>query len=57
MKILKGISAAPGISEGKVCLYLTETENIVPHYSISEEQVTNELNRVKEATEHAIIAK
>ncbi len=53
VKILKGISAAPGISEGIVCLYLSEAEKVVPHYSINSEQVSNELNRLKEAFDTA----
>lgn len=53
MKILKGISAAPGISEGIVCLYLSETEKALPHYSINSGQIHNELNRLEEAMETA----
>jgi phosphotransferase system enzyme I (PtsI) len=53
MKILEGISASPGISEGIVCLYLSETEKLLPHYSVSSEQVPNELNRLGEAFDAA----
>jgi phosphoenolpyruvate-protein phosphotransferase (PTS system enzyme I) len=53
MKILKGISAASGIKAGKVCLYLTEMENSLPHYSILAKQINNELKRLDEAMEQA----
>lgn len=53
MKILKGISIASGVAEGIICLYLTETEKTLPHYSISVEQIPNELKRLEEAMEKA----
>ncbi len=55
MKTLKGISAAPGMAKGIVCVYSTENESRVAHYSISKNQVDNETHRLHEAFEKARI--
>jgi phosphotransferase system enzyme I (PtsI) len=53
MRILSGISAAPGIAIGRAFLYLEDME--IPHYSILPEDVPEEIKRflaaVKEAAE------
>jgi len=53
MKILKGISLAPGITEGIVSLYISEIEKTLPHYSINSKQIPNELNRLNESIRNA----
>ncbi|MCB4791602.1 MAG: phosphoenolpyruvate--protein phosphotransferase [Elusimicrobia bacterium] len=53
MKTLKGISAAPGIIQGTVCVYDTEIEGVVPHYNIDANQVKNEVKRLTEAFDQA----
>jgi len=53
MKILKGISAASGMTKGMVCLYGAEEETRLPHYVIGEEHVSDEIARVDLAFEKA----
>ncbi|MCK5156314.1 MAG: phosphoenolpyruvate--protein phosphotransferase [Spirochaetales bacterium] len=50
MRIMKGISASPGISIGKVFLYSTQTLNF-PSYSIEEDEVDGEITRFNNAIE------
>lgn len=51
MKILKGTAVSPGLTRGIVCLYSSEEEANVPHYNIKDEQVPNEIARLKESFE------
>lgn len=53
MKILKGTSVSSGLVKGIVCLYSNEEEGTVPHYTISDEQISNEIARLKESLEKA----
>jgi phosphoenolpyruvate-protein phosphotransferase (PTS system enzyme I) len=53
MKILKGTSAASGIARGICCLYSERTEENVPHYSISRDDVNGEIGRLGQAYEKA----
>ncbi|NOX97273.1 MAG: phosphoenolpyruvate--protein phosphotransferase [Nitrospirae bacterium] len=53
MKILKGIATAPGIVRGTTCFYSNEIEDTLPHYTVDAQQIPKEINRVKEAFEHA----
>ncbi|OGS28158.1 MAG: phosphoenolpyruvate--protein phosphotransferase [Elusimicrobia bacterium RIFOXYB2_FULL_48_7] len=48
MKIFKGITVSPGLVNGLACLYADEAEGNVAHYSISDEQVPNEILRLKQ---------
>jgi phosphoenolpyruvate-protein phosphotransferase len=49
MKILKGISAAPGIARGPVCIYTAGTGREVPQYTIAPRDVPAELKRLRAA--------
>ncbi len=49
MKILQGVSLAPGIAEGTICLYSSETEKGIPHYAIPPERVSHEVALLKAA--------
>jgi phosphotransferase system enzyme I (PtsI) len=53
MKILKGFSASGGIAQGTVCVYSREAYENIPHYEISEKQISNELKRIVDAFETA----
>jgi len=53
MKEFKGISASPGISIGKVFLYMEDNVKI-PHYQIAGQDVKDELKRFNEAIEKAV---
>jgi phosphotransferase system enzyme I (PtsI) len=48
MKILKGVSAASGLVKGVVCLYSTETESAVPHYTVPESEIEGEMSRLSD---------
>lgn len=52
MKIIKGISAAQGIAIGKVYFLLDDTLR-VPEYEIKESEISNEINRLKNASKKA----
>ncbi len=52
MRELEGISASPGISIGKVFLYLDDTPS-VPRYEIDNEQIKTEMQRLHDAVEKA----
>ncbi|OQY40532.1 MAG: phosphoenolpyruvate--protein phosphotransferase [Spirochaetaceae bacterium 4572_7] len=55
MTILKGISASPGISIGKVYLYFDATErDVVPSYNIESHEIENEKKRLETAVERAV---
>lgn len=49
MKVLKGISAQGGVAKGLVCLYSTVSEESLPHYSITPEQSTKEIEKLGQA--------
>jgi len=49
MKVLKGITASPGIVKGAACLYLEKREEDIPHYGIEAERVEAEVSRLDEA--------
>jgi phosphotransferase system enzyme I (PtsI) len=53
MKVLKGVSLAPGITEGIISLYVSEIEKFLPHYSINSKQVPGELSRLNESIRNA----
>lgn len=53
MKILKGISASPGIFIGKAFLYRDDNP-LIPKYDISGSDIPGELERFKEAREKAL---
>ncbi|KJJ83888.1 phosphoenolpyruvate-protein phosphotransferase [Candidatus Omnitrophus magneticus] len=53
MKVLKGISAAPGIAMGRICFHSHGSENIISAYSISTSDVPNEISRLRTAFEKA----
>ena len=48
MKFFKGNSVSPGLVKGIACLYSDEAEGSVAHYDISDDQVPNEILRLKE---------
>jgi phosphotransferase system enzyme I (PtsI) len=52
MKVLSGISVAPGIVIGKAFLYLDDDREI-PHYTIGQDQVQGELERFVAAAQKA----
>jgi len=52
MRILSGISAAPGIAIGKAFLYQEELD--IPRYTILPEQTTGEMKRFLTAAEEAV---
>jgi len=49
MKTVKGVSVHSGIAKGIVCLYSGELEDRIPHYSLVQEQVGAELEKLKNA--------
>jgi len=51
MKILRGTAVSSGLTRGIVCLYSDEEEANVPHYNIGNEQIPNEIARLKESFE------
>lgn len=53
MKVLKGITASPGIVKGAACLYLEKREEDIPHYGIEAERVEAEVSRLDEALNKA----
>jgi phosphotransferase system enzyme I (PtsI) len=53
MKVLKGTAVSTGIAVGMVCLYADEHDEQVPHYTVSAEQVENEVKRLQHALKAA----
>jgi phosphotransferase system enzyme I (PtsI) len=53
MKLLKGISAASGVTMGVTCLYTNEVESTLPHYAIEDAGIPLEIERLKAAIAHA----
>jgi phosphotransferase system enzyme I (PtsI) len=53
MKIIKGITAVPGLARGNVCLYQDKVEESVPYYSVSAGQVEQEISRFHDAAGRA----
>lgn len=49
MKVLKGTAVSSGLVKGVVCLYSDQTEEAVPHYTISDSQISNEITRLQES--------
>lgn len=49
MKVLEGISAKTGLTEGVAFVYSEEIEENIPHYTIDGERVEKEISRLKEA--------
>lgn len=54
MKILQGVSVFPGIAEGVICQYLSESDFSIPQYEISPSHVESEKKRVEDAFLHAL---
>ena len=54
MRTLQGMASSSGFAVGITCVYSDEyEESVVSHYNISEEQVSNEIARLKEGFEKA----
>jgi phosphotransferase system enzyme I (PtsI) len=53
MKILSGLSVAPGMVVGKALLHLEDDYPEIPRYTISDDQVMGELGRFRQAVEEA----
>jgi len=53
MKVLKGITASPGITKGAACLYAERQQEDIPHYVIEKNRVESEISRVEEARDKA----
>lgn len=53
MKILKGMTASPGLVIGVACLYSEKEADRVPHYAIDKGRVETEILRLNEAIEKA----
>ncbi|MFC1512586.1 phosphoenolpyruvate--protein phosphotransferase [bacterium] len=49
MKVLKGTSLFPGLVKGIGCVYSNEQDGAIPHYSIPEKQLPNEIKKLDNA--------
>lgn len=56
MKILKGITAAPGMARGISCLYDEKADENIPHYVIDSKRVPEEIERLREAYKKAALS-
>ncbi len=49
MKVLEGTAVSSGLVRGLVCLYSDQSEETVPHYTITDNQISNEIARLQES--------